>query len=163
MHTNAINNIFRPCPSLIKWSKEGLENSIRLQDYNRRFPLAYISCARAVICVAALPITFLLDPIIGIWETIQHTNHWDRPRVIENFKAKLITSPMTHIKIALKAVGIHALAVPLFYGFSIISAFTFNLCFCIPVIGQPLGCLSVSWLMHVPCGWYAIMVNAAFN
>lgn len=149
--------------SSVYWSKDWLQNSIRLQNCHYRFPLSYASASLALVNVMTLPFTTVLDPIIGIFESIKYSSVWDDKTFKNQFMKMVVISPAIHAKIALTVVGISILCIPLFYGFSIVSAFAFNLATMLPRAGTALGCISVSWLMHFPLGWYAMMINASFS
>lgn len=149
--------------SCIFWSKNWLQTSIRLQNCHNHFPLGYASASLALVNVMTLPLTCILDPIIGIFESIKYIEKWNGEALKDHFKKLVVVSPIIHAKIALTVIGISVLCIPLFYGFSIVSAFAFNLATMLPRFGTAIGCFSVSWLMHFPLGWYAMMVNASFS
>lgn len=154
---------FNPVDSALFWSKDCLEASIQRQNYRTGFPMSYISGALAFANVLTLPVTLLLDPIIGIAESILNCCNINQVRVRQNFIAKVFESPIRHMKVAVLALGVQALAIPMFYAFAITSAFFFNGCIQAPLIGFPLACFVVTWWVNFPLGWYAILIQKAMS
>lgn len=159
----AKSTTFSPLPSLMYWSEDLLQGAIRNQNHTTRYPVSFISGSIAAANIVSLPFTLLLDPIIGIFETAMHCRTADSNTVMKNFAYKVVFSPVLHFKTAAIVATVTFISIPVFYLFSVGSAISFNVSMQLPTGGLYIGCLSISYLMHFPTGWYAIAVSNIFD
>lgn len=154
---------FTPYPSLMHWPRAGLE-AVREDRCCPSFPKGYITGSLTALAVVTLPFAFVIDPIVGIFETFANTKQAIRDldnnnpltgrAVLMNFRDKVMYSPFRHLKMFVISATITPLAALIFYLFSVVSTFFFNCAFIIPTVGSYLGCAVVTCLMHLPMGMY---------
>lgn len=163
MTASIASSDYSPRSSWLYWSRDWLDAANNQRNCKSGFPLSYVSASLAVANLATLPLTLVLDPVIAIWDASRNRNNTpSHDGVGRNLLNKIIFSPINHTKVFLISVCITAVAIPIFYGFSITAAFAFNLTLLVPRIGPYLGCFTVVWIMHFPLGWYAVQVSTAF-
>lgn len=173
MATVGNESSFTPLPSLMYWSRSWLECATVNRNCKAGCPLGYISGFLAAANLVTLPFTLVLDPIVGIYETLnnaklaardyERSNSLTGRAILLNLVDKVFVSPLRHVKVFFVSLAISSVAVPIFYLFSISSAFFFNLAYMIPNCGSYLGCAKVMWLMYFPTGWYGSWINWTFG